>query len=342
VNLFPNLQGDPVASAEALSILLKVAHSQILIIGEDVRAEEWACYVAELGAEVRLIAPRPSESFPLETPSMNSITVVRRPFEEEDLLTCDWLVVTFKDYDACKSIAQKAQRLHLNCAFPCFPELGNFVIPRTYDFESFQILLPHNPGDPQLNKRMSLGGVRCLSTDFSRTLQLINSFETKMREEIEDRGQHSRVLESLFDSSFPELVRAGRWEDAEVLSSKLLLSYAQDHNRKQRASPRVGVILEVQYTAENQSLRGKIFNLSRDGAFIATSNTLPKLTHITAIEFTLPTQEVIRNAEGVVVWENSTDQPRAPLYPSGFAVMFESLTHESLHTIEQYVLSQLK
>ncbi|MGB7621400.1 MAG: NAD(P)-dependent oxidoreductase [Terriglobia bacterium] len=330
------------ANAETLTILLKLTGSRVVVIGEDTLAEDWACYVAELGAEVHLIAPRPSETFPPASPRARKIHVVRRGFEDDDLRDCDLLIVLLQDFDACKSIARTAQQYRVSSAFPCSPGLGTIVIPRTYDFDFFQILLPRNSQDPPFNKTMSRDRGRSFSSDFSRALQLLNSFSNKVREHIEDTTHHSRVLNSLFDSSFPELILTGQWEDAEALSTKVILSYAQNQDRKQRFSPRVGVNLEVQFTAQDQPHSGRIFNLSRDGAFIATQNTFPKLTPITALRFTLPTKELICDAEGVVVWENSTVRPQAPIYPSGFALMFESLTPNNLTTIERYVLSQLK
>ncbi|MBZ5536822.1 MAG: PilZ domain-containing protein [Acidobacteriia bacterium] len=329
-------------SPDAISILLKLAGSHVVVIGEDVCAEEWACQAAELGAEVHLISPQPSDSVFPARPGRDKITFVRRRFEEGDLQACDWVIVSLQDYDTCKAIARVAREHRAGCAFTHFPELGSLVIPRTLDFDSFQVLFPDAPGDPQFNKTMSRAGRRFLPPEFPRVLQLLLAFDKKMREQIEDRTHHSRVLESLFDSSFPELARAGRWEDAEALAERVLQSYTQNQERRQRASPRVGANFEVQFRVENQSYRGTIFNLSRDGAFIATPEPHPKLTRITSLEFTLPSNEVIRNAEGFVVWENALDHPRTPIYPPGFALMFESLSRESLTAIEQYVLEQLK
>ncbi|MBZ5553150.1 MAG: PilZ domain-containing protein [Acidobacteriia bacterium] len=329
-------------NADALSILLKLEGSHVVVLGEDVEAEEWACHAAELGAEVRLVSPHPSDSFPPSRPGRDKITVVRRGFDDVDLRACDWVIVSLRDYDTCQLIARVARQHRAGCAFTHFPELGSLVIPRTFDFDSFQVLLPTTPGDPQFSRKISQAGRRFLPPEFSRVLHLLSSFEKKVLEQIEDPAHHSRVLDSLLDSSFPELAQAGRWEDAEALAEKVIHSYAQNHDRSQRASPRVGAHFTVQYRAENQPHHGTIFNLSRDGAFIATPEPLPKLTRITSLEFTLPSNEVIRNAEGFVVWENTPDQPRTPIYPPGFALMFESLSRDSLTAIEQYVLEQLK
>jgi siroheme synthase (precorrin-2 oxidase/ferrochelatase) len=331
-----------VTYTDRFAVMLKLEDSHVVVIGEDVCAEEWACHAAELGAKVHLISPRPSNGFPPPAPGRHEITVVRRGFEEGDTQTCDWAIVSLRDYDTCKVIAQEARRHRAASAFTHFPELGSLVIPRTIDLDSFQVLLPGNPGDPQFSKKMSEAGHRFLPPEFSRSLQLLNSFEKKVREQVEDHSQHSRVIDSLFDSSYPELARAGRWEEADALANQVVQSYIQNRNRRQRASPRVNVDFEVQFRAENQSYRGTIFNLSRDGAFIATPEPLPKLTRITSLEFTLPSNDVIRNVEGFVVWENTLDQPRAPIYPPGFALMFESLSRDSLTAIEQYVLRKLK
>ena len=330
------------SNADALSIMVKLSGSHVVIIGEDALAEAWACHAAELGAEVRLFSPRTRDSFPPLQLGQNKITVVRRGFEEGDLQGCDWVIVSLREYETCNVIARLARQYRAGCAFTHFPDLGSLVIPRTFDFNFFQVLLPGTPGDPQFSKKVSQAGSRFLPHEFYRVLQLLNTFEKNLCEQVEDRTQHSRVLDSLFDSSFPELARAGRWEDAEALAERVVQSYAQNRDRRLRASPRVGANFEVQFQAENRTHRGTIFNLSRDGAFIATPAPLPKLTRITSLEFTLPSNKVIRNAEGFVVWENTPDHPKAPIYPSGFALMFESLSRDSLTAIEQYVLEQLK
>ena len=329
------------ASNKSLSLLLRLAGTRCTVIGDDALAEQWARFVCEQGAKTNLIHPSPSQSILNEASSPNGLKVASRQFAEEDVQDCDWMIVTLSDRESCEMIAGLAQQHHVWAAFLRFPDLGAWVIPQAFSFESFQILLPVGTPDPQLHERLSRAWRRFLPADFSRAVQLLHSIEKRVNDVVPDRRHRTRVFDSLFESHFAELLAEGRWQSAKELAEKVVQSFAEDPARRQRVSPRIGVQLHVTFSAGGHSFSGKLFNLSRDGAFIATKHLLPRLTHVTSITFTLPTGEIIHNAEGFVVWENSPLEPRAPIYPSGFALMFDSLSSDHLKAIESYVQGQL-
>lgn|GEM_PF-5830657 len=330
------------ANANTLSILLKLSGTRGLIIGKDERAEKWARYAAAQEAEIRLIHPKPSESFLAEQAALKCVHLFQRDFEEEDLKDRDWLITSLPDPDACDVISRLSKRYRVWSAFLCFPEMGSFVLPRAFTFDSGQILVSWGSADPFASEEITKTWLRFLPPDFFHAFRLLRSIEERLYERIPNAKHHARVLASLQESHFFKLTGTGRWDDAAVLAEKVIQSYALNPERRHRVSPRVGVDLEIQFCAELQHHTGKIFNLSRDGAFIATPVVFPRLTHITSVQFALPTRDVISNAEGFVVWENSPLHPRVPIYPPGFALMFESLSQENLNAIEQHVLSQLK
>lgn len=330
------------ASANTLSILLKLSGSCGLIIGKDEIAENWARYAASQEADIRLVHPKPSESFLADQAAMRRVRLFQRDFEEEDFKDRDWLITSLRDPDACDVISRLSKRYRVWSAFLCFPELGSFVLPRAFAFDSGQILMSWGTADPFASAEITKTWHRFLPPDFFRAFRLLRSIEERLYERIPNVEYHSRVLASLFESHFSKLTGTGRWDEAAALAEKVIQSYALNPERRHRVSPRVGVDLEVQFCAELQHHSGKIFNLSRDGAFIATPVVFPRLTHITSVQFTLPTRDVISNAEGFVVWENPSLHPRVPIYPTGFALMFESLNQDNLNAIEQHVLSQLK
>ncbi len=312
------------------------------VVGGDQLAETWAEHLARQGAMTQLFHPRPSDAFLKSAPQFGKLSVSPRDFEEADFKECDWMIVTTEDRAACERLSRWAKSHHVWCALLHFPELGSLAIPQAVSFDTFQMLLPFGPANPRIHDRLSNALQKFLPADFSRAVELLQSVEKQVNAQTGDRRQRARILDALLGSHFPELIANSRWESAQELANKVLQSFSGDPSRRQRVSPRVGVQLNVSFFGDGRTQTGKIFNLSRDGVFIATKNILPKLTHVTAIEFILPNGQHVRDAEGFVVWENLPLQPRAPMYPPGFALMFDSLSTENLSGIEEFVRSQLR
>lgn len=311
-------------------------------MGADAAAPIWARLAAEQGAAVRWIVEATADSSQQKTPRIKGVEWLPKVFEEADLHDCEWLLVTLADPDRCKAIAQIARRTRVWSSFLHFPDWGQFTVPWALNFETLKILLPGRESDPKIAEKISQAWSRLLPAEFSRALQLLRSVENKIEEQVKDRKFWPRVFDSLFRSPFSELVCAARWETAEALAGKLIQSYSHNPERRQRISPRVGVNISVHFRVGNHPYSGKIFNLSRDGAFIATKDIFSELTYLTAIKFTLPDGEQIHDAEGFVVWKNSLENPRAPIYPPGFGLMFDSLSEGNLLAIEKFVQSQLR
>lgn len=327
---------------KTLSVLIKLPGTRGLIVGDEGLTESWALFAASQDAEVRFIHPQPSESILKQQATLPDLHWAGTRFHESDLESCDWLVVTLSDRQACEDISEAARNHRVWSAFLHFPELGSMVIPLIFDFDSVQLVFPLGAADPQIAETLSRSWQRLLPPDFARAIQLFKSIEKKLESQIKEKKYRAKIFNSLLSSHFSVLIEAGRWNAAEELADKVLQSYAPNPEKRQRVSARVGVQLHLDFHAEGGIYRGKVFNLSRDGAFIATQDIFPKLTHITGIDFELPSGERVTHAEGFVVWENTGLEPRAPIYPPGFAVMFDSLSQENLQAIERYVQSQLK
>lgn len=329
-------------SRKTLSVFMKLSGSRCVVVGDNELAENWAISAISQNAEVRLIHPQPSPSLLKQQSTLHQLQWTAAKFSESDLQDCDWLVVTLSDREICESISQAARKYHVWSAFLHFPELGSLILPLVFDFDSIQLLLPLGAADPQIAEKISKSWQRFLPPDFARAIQLLKAVEKKVESQIKDRKYRPRVFDTLFSSHFSELICAGRWNAAEQLADKVIQSYAPNPEKRQRVSQRVGVQTRVDFLVAGSPHQGKLFNLSRDGAFIATAHLFPKLTHITRINFQLPSGESISNAEGFVVWENADKEPRAPMYPPGIAIMFDSLSETNLQAIERYVQSQLK
>lgn len=327
---------------KTLSVLFKLPGTRGLIVGDDGLTESWALFAASQDAEVRFIHPQPSESILKQQSTLPDLRWARTRFHESDLEGCDWLVVTLSDRQVCEGISEVARKNRVLSAFLHFPELGSMVIPLVFDFDSVQLVLPLGAADPQVAEKLARSWQQFLPPDFARAIQLFKSIEKKLELQFKDKKYRPKIFDSLLASHFSVLIGAGRWNAAEELADKILQSYAPNPEKRQRVSARVGVQLLVNFQAEGGSYHGKVFNLSRDGAFIATQDIFPKLTHITGIDFKLPSGESVTHADGFVVWENTGQEPRAPIYPPGFAIMFDSLSQDNLQAIERYVQSQLK
>jgi siroheme synthase-like protein len=327
---------------QTISLLMKLQSTHGIVVGQDALAEDWARFAASQEATVDLLHPAPSDQFQKEASEQSRLRWLPRDLTPEGLQACDWLIVTSTDRALCETVSRLAHENHVWHAVIHFPELGNLLVPRVFNLDAMQIVLPLGTSRPPKAETISRSWRRFLPPDFSRALEVFKSIEKKVEEQIHERKFRPRVFDSLFDSHLSELICAGQWEAAEALTAKVLQSYSQNPERRQRISPRIGVQLAVHFQVEGHQHSGKLFNLSRDGAFIATKSVLPKLTHVTAIEFVLPSGSTIAKAEGFVVWENAAFDPRVPIYPPGIALMFDSLPPESVSAIEQYVKSQLK
>ncbi len=335
-------EGKHVVHTRTLSVFLKLKGTQGTVVGEDLLAENWARFAASREATVKFYHPKPSEQFLKERDDLNQLEWLAGAPTDIDLSSCDWLVVCLSDFRRCESLAKLASSHRLACAFLHFPELGTFIVPRVYGLDSLQVLLPLSSTDPPMEPAYSDGLHGLLPSDYSQALQLLQSIERKLVAQFKDVKHRAAIFDSLLNSHFSRLIYEGRWGAAETLADKVLDSYRENPERRQRVSPRIKLELIVYFQVNRQLRVGKLFNLSRDGVFIATRETVPKLTHITHIDFTLPTGASVSHAEGFVVWENSPFRPVAPIYPPGFAIMFDSMTDQNLQAIEQYVQSQLE
>ncbi len=330
------------SESKTLPLLFKVAGERCTIVGHDSLAEDWAVYLSKNGLETHLIHPSPQEGELKDRSQPALLKLSRREFETRDIEDCGWLLVTYSEYKRCEELSQLARRRHVWAAFLRYPELGNVVLPQTFDLASLQVLFPLATPSPKIHERLSKAWRHFLPLEFSKMLELVHSVERRMTDQIPDRQNRIRAIDSLMESHFAELIGQARWEGARQLAEKVIQSYAENPARRSRISPRIGVQTSVTFESTGHPYSGKLFNLSRDGAFIATKSIFPKLTHVTSIEFVLPNNVRIKGAEGFVVWDNQPVDPRAPIFPPGFALMFDSLSAENLTHIEDYVRSQLK
>ncbi|MDD5542732.1 MAG: NAD(P)-dependent oxidoreductase [Acidobacteriia bacterium] len=327
---------------KTISVLIKPTGRHCVVVGDDASAEEWAQFLIAHDAHVRLVHPQVSEALKKDTPSQAHLEVLARGFLPEDLADCDLLIVCLSDETSCETIAKSAGKEQGWRTFTHFPEKGNVFLPQVLGLESLQLLLPFSAAAPPSTEKISRSWHRFLPEDFIRLVQFFKKMEKKVEAVVLDRRYRGKVFDTLFESHLSQLLCDGKWEAAEALVDKVLQSFAQNPARRQRISPRVGAQFHIQFFAQEAAHTAKIFNLSRDGVFIATRSSLPKLTHVTHIKFSLPHGLEIKDAEGFVVWENSMLNPQVPIYPPGFAVMFDSLSPENVAAIDRYVESQLK
>lgn len=81
----------------------------------------------------------------------------------------------------------------------------------------------------------------------------------------------------------------------------------------------------------------KIKNISAGGVFIETKMPFP-MGSVIEMEFTIPQQDKLVSAKGVVKWSNDGSIPDAPI---GMGVEFYSISHVDVNTISEFVKKEV-
>ena len=118
----------------------------------------------------------------------------------------------------------------------------------------------------------------------------------------------NKISSQADDQHLSQMIDNMSVDDQRTLS-KLLNSWDK---RDQRGNSRMPCSIITEYTFDNQTYKGKMKNISLDGAFIRSRNIIPVNEHIFQ-SFFLPNFEIPIRSNSKVIWAGS----------QGFGVQFD-------------------
>ena len=92
----------------------------------------------------------------------------------------------------------------------------------------------------------------------------------------------------------------------------------------------------IQYKQQDEWRDGKVYNISREGAFIQCDDPPPENTRI-EVRFVLPGREDRTRVAANVNWVNSPETETDSLAPCGMGIRFLVLNREESTSLEQFV-----
>jgi uncharacterized protein (TIGR02266 family) len=110
--------------------------------------------------------------------------------------------------------------------------------------------------------------------------------------------------------------------------------------RSRRRHRRVGVSIDVDYSAGDDVFVEKSVNLSMGGMFISTGNPLPAGTAV-SLRFTIPDAEPIE-VRGEVTWVQSLDPDGPPDQHPGMGIRFDDLSQKDARTLRTFLVRRLE
>ncbi len=107
-------------------------------------------------------------------------------------------------------------------------------------------------------------------------------------------------------------------------------------NRELRNYGRVFGGFPVQYLHEGKWLQGRVYNISRQGAFIACDEPLPPGSRL-ELRFVLPDSTERLLVPTVVKWTNAKEKDQAAASPCGMGVMFLDVGSGGEKSLENFI-----
>lgn len=212
---------------EALPIFLNVRNVKCLIVGGSKVACRKARLLARAQAELHVVAPRIGDQM-LDLLQQHGGHFDRREVAEEDLDGAQLAIAATNDREVNEHVSQWGRGRGIPVNVVDQPALCTFYMPAIVDRSPVVVAISSSGTSPVLTRNLKELNEVMLPAGIDRLARLLGSMRGEVRQRIPDFAGRTAFWENILDSEVPELVYAGREEEARI-SLERILAGAKEH-----------------------------------------------------------------------------------------------------------------
>ena len=201
---------------DLLPIFLNIRDRKCVLVGGGEVAHRKASLLLRAGASLHVVAMDVSESL-LALCAENDATVLKKEFEESDLIGAALAVAATDDVQVNETVSIAANRLHIPVNVVDQPKLCSFIMPSIVDRSPIVIAISSGGASPILTRKLKELNETMIPTRIDKLAELLASYRGRVKKEIVEFADRIRFWEAVLESDIPELVYNG--QDAKAVAA---------------------------------------------------------------------------------------------------------------------------
>ncbi len=173
------------------------------------------------GGRLLVVAPSVDEALE-ELVEGNGGEVRRRPFQETDLRDAALVIAASSDQAVNEQLSALAEARKLPVNVVDQPSLCRFIVPAVVDRSPVVVAISTGGASPVLTRQLKEKLEIMLPAAYGRLAGLLGAFRRRVKARIGDFGMRTRFWERLLAGPMPEMVFAGKEEEAEAYMEQQL------------------------------------------------------------------------------------------------------------------------
>lgn len=205
----------PVPSTTYFPLFLDLSGLRVLVVGGGAVASRKLALLAGSGAERQVVAPELSPEV-AEMVDSGSVRWLAHRFEVAQLAGVRLVIAATDDRDANARVASAARAAGIFVNAVDQPDLGDVAVPAMVRRGHLTVAIGSDGQAPVLARRLRARIEALLPTRLGDLLALFKRYRPEIRACWPDVDERRRAYEQLLDGAIPELIEAGRAEQAEA------------------------------------------------------------------------------------------------------------------------------
>ncbi len=206
---------------DALPVFLIVRNVRCLVAGAGEVAYRKARLLAKARAQLHIVAPRISEQM-LELLQEHGGSLERRKVTEDDVAAAQLVIAATDDLQSNEDVSRWAQGRGVPVNVVDQPALCTFYMPAIVDRSPVVVAISSSGTSPVLTRSLKELNEVMMPARIDRLAVLLGSMREQVKRRITDFAGRTAFWENVLESEVPELVYAGREEEARAALERIL------------------------------------------------------------------------------------------------------------------------
>ncbi|MCY3687368.1 MAG: siroheme synthase CysG [Gammaproteobacteria bacterium] len=211
---------------EALPVFLNVRSVRCLVAGGGEVAFRKARLLARAQAELHIVAPHAGDRM-LELLQEHGGRLDRREIREEDFEGAQLAIAATDDPEVNENVSRWARERGIPVNVVDQPALCTFYMPAIVDRSPVVVAISSSGTSPVLTRSLKEMNEVMMPARIDRLAHLLGSMRGEVKDRIADFAGRTAFWENVLDSEVPELVYAGREEEAKTALEGILAGGGQ-------------------------------------------------------------------------------------------------------------------
>ncbi len=198
---------------EFLPIFLNIRDRNCVIVGGGTVASRKAKLIDQAGGQLRVIAESVNDSL-AELVKTNGGEILRQSFAESCLDDAALVIAATDDHSVNEEVARLASSRGLPVNVVDQPELCSFIMPALVNRSPVLIAISSSGRAPVLTRGIKELNEAMVPQRIGELAELVSSYRDAIKQQIPEFSTRVRFWEYLMESEIPELVYAGKMDEA--------------------------------------------------------------------------------------------------------------------------------